>query len=64
METMDKNKDKNFNEWNELKKRLHIRNEEILFHEREIWWCSLGVNVFVNKSAPLREPRRPKPFIL
>lgn len=42
---MDKNKDIEFNKWNELKKKLHLRDEEILFHEREIWWCSIGVNV-------------------
>lgn len=36
---------RDFNQWNELKKRLHNRAEKILFHEREIWWCSLGVNI-------------------
>lgn len=37
--------DKNFDQWNEQKKKLNKRQNEILFHEREIWWCSLGVNV-------------------
>ena len=40
---MEKNKD--FDKWNELKKKLHFRDEKILFHEREIWWCSLGFNI-------------------
>ncbi|KKP33145.1 MAG: hypothetical protein A2312_02990 [Candidatus Staskawiczbacteria bacterium RIFOXYB2_FULL_32_9] len=56
---MDKNKDKNFNEWNELKKKLHIRNEEILFHEREIWWCSLGVNVGFEEDGKNKLFERP-----
>ena len=40
---MDKNK--NFDKWNELKKKIHKTNENIFYHEREVWWCSLGVNV-------------------
>jgi mRNA interferase MazF len=36
---------KNFDRWNELKKKLHYRQEKVLFHEREIWWCALGVNI-------------------
>lgn len=38
-------KNKNFDKWNELKKKLHTREENVLFHAREIWWCSLGVNI-------------------
>ena len=38
-------KNKNFDKWNELKKKLNTKNADVLFHEREIWWCSLGVNV-------------------
>ncbi|HEY4489232.1 MAG TPA: type II toxin-antitoxin system PemK/MazF family toxin [Candidatus Paceibacterota bacterium] len=36
---------KDFDEWNARKKSLHESEKEVLFHEREIWWCSLGVNV-------------------
>lgn len=36
---------KDFDAWNKEKKRIHERTSEKLFHEREIWWCSLGVNV-------------------
>jgi len=39
------NNKKDFDRWNELKKKLHQRDEKILFHEREIWWCSLGLNI-------------------
>jgi len=38
---------KEFDKWNELKKNLHDSKEPIKFYfsEREIWWCSLGLNV-------------------
>ncbi|OGG53045.1 hypothetical protein A3H16_03180 [Candidatus Kaiserbacteria bacterium RIFCSPLOWO2_12_FULL_53_8] len=36
---------KGFDRWNEQKKKLHASEREMLFHEREIWWCSLGVNI-------------------
>lgn len=36
---------KDFDSWNELKKKLQDR--EIRFHprKRDIWWCSLGANI-------------------
>lgn len=37
--------DKDFDQWNQIKKRLHEKVESKFFHEREIWWSSLGVNV-------------------
>jgi len=37
---------KDFDEWNSEKKMLETRGRETLsFHEREIWWCSIGLNV-------------------
>lgn len=37
---------KNFDEWNEEKKQVElIDSTNFEFNEREIWWCSLGVNV-------------------
>lgn len=35
---------KNFDEWNEVKKKIDS-NHPPVFHEREIWWCSLGKNI-------------------
>ena len=38
--------EKDFDAWNGLKKGLHHdRVCERRFHDREIWWCSIGVNV-------------------
>src|SRR5262249_38516740 len=36
---------KDFDTWNERKKKLHNEKKNVFFHEREIWWCSLGLNI-------------------
>src|SRR3989338_9273220 len=36
---------KDFDKWNQQKQKIHTREAEVFFHEREVWWCSLGVNV-------------------
>ena len=36
-----------FNEWNEKKKSIDIfgSQRKVIFHERQVWWCSLGKNI-------------------
>lgn len=36
---------KDFDRWHISKKDIHSTNENKLYHERDVWWCSLGVNV-------------------
>lgn len=36
---------KDFDRWNGLKQNIHRRTEQVRCHEREIWWCALGVNI-------------------
>ena len=36
---------KDFDQWNKLKKKLDTKKDLPLFREREVWWCSLGHNV-------------------
>jgi mRNA-degrading endonuclease toxin of MazEF toxin-antitoxin module len=36
---------KDFDRWNELKKQVNDADLLPLYHEREIWWAHLGVNV-------------------
>lgn len=36
--------EKSFDNWNELKKKLNARNP-IYVSEREIWFCSVGINI-------------------
>ena len=39
--------EKHFNEWIELKKRLHDMDRLRAIHEGEIWWCAMGENIGV-----------------
>ena len=36
---------KDFDKWNKYKKTIDAQSRLVNFHEREIWWCSVGVNV-------------------
>ena len=36
---------KDFNKWHDKKANLHDRGSRVFFHEREVWWCSLGLNI-------------------
>jgi mRNA interferase MazF len=36
---------KEFDKWNEKKKKIHEKDFRSFVHEREIWWCSLGANI-------------------
>jgi mRNA interferase MazF len=37
--------EKDYDRWNVHKKALNADSRLLKFHEREIWWCSIGVNV-------------------
>ncbi|MFA6304332.1 MAG: type II toxin-antitoxin system PemK/MazF family toxin [Patescibacteria group bacterium] len=37
--------DKEFQKWHSKKEKLHNEALRLFFHEREVWWCSLGVNI-------------------
>ena len=39
--------DKNFEEWNIKKQQTHNEDKQVLFYEREVWWCVLGTNIGV-----------------
>lgn len=36
--------DKNFDKWN-IKKKIINNDKNFFYHEREIWWCSIGLNI-------------------
>lgn len=37
---------KDFDAWNKEKKDLEkVGHDALAFHEREIWWCSIGINL-------------------
>src|SRR3989338_3895149 len=50
---------KDFDRWNIKKKSLHAAGKEPFFHEREIWWCALGVNIGFEQDGSGEEYRRP-----
>jgi len=37
--------EKEYDNWNKLKKDLSTKKSSVFFHEREIWFCSLGKNI-------------------
>lgn len=37
--------EKNFDDWNHVKKKLEVVHKPPFFNEREIWWCSIGMNI-------------------
>lgn len=51
--------EKDFDFWNDKKKDLNIREGEVFFHEREIWWCSLGVNIGFEQDGTGKNFDRP-----
>lgn len=35
-----------YDTWNEKKKDINVsEREDVFFREREVWWCSIGLNV-------------------
>jgi mRNA interferase MazF len=50
---------KDFDGWNETKKRTDARGGAPYYHEREVWWCTLGVNVGSEENGSGAEYRRP-----
>lgn len=36
---------KDFDTWNTLKKQIDTMDSKHFIHEREVWWCSIGLNV-------------------
>jgi len=52
---------KEFDKWNEKKKHTQGINhgEDFFFHEREVWWCTIGVNVGVEADGKNEDFERP-----
>ncbi|MDO8521907.1 MAG: type II toxin-antitoxin system PemK/MazF family toxin [bacterium] len=50
---------KDFDGWNENKKKINQRADSPFYHEREIWWCTFGINVGFEQDGSADEYRRP-----
>jgi len=50
---------KNYSSWHKLKTRIENQHRGKLFHEREIWWCSLGANIGFEQDGKNKNYERP-----
>jgi mRNA interferase MazF len=50
---------KDFDSWNTFKKELNQANPPTMFAEREVWWCSVGLNVGSETDGKNRFYNRP-----
>lgn len=50
---------KDFDDWNTQKKKVHSLESTLLFYEREVWWSKLGVNIGVEIDGKHEQFIRP-----
>jgi len=52
---------KDFDSWNNIKKEIDAKSPQLdfFFYEREIWWCSIGVNIGVEADGKNIDFERP-----
>lgn len=50
---------KDFDGWNEVKKDLHENKPGKFYREREIWWCSVGINIGFEQDGKEQASSRP-----
>lgn len=51
--------EKDFTEWSKLKAELDVVHHTPTFQQREIWWCSIGVNIGHEVNGKNRLSNRP-----
>jgi mRNA interferase MazF len=53
--------EKDFDSWNSIKKAVDAKpiNRDLFFHEREVWWCSVGLNVGAESDGKHENFERP-----
>ena len=51
--------EKDFDAWNHTKKVINSSLEVIRFKERDIWWCSLGLNIGSEQDGKHKKFARP-----
>ena len=51
--------EKNFDEWNELKKELQLGKSMPMITEGDIWWCDIGINVGIEIDGKSKQFSRP-----
>jgi mRNA interferase MazF len=56
---MEKEYKKDFNNWNIVKQKIDKSEIIPYIHERQIWWCSIGVNVGFEQDGKNEQFERP-----
>jgi mRNA interferase MazF len=53
--------EKDFDEWNKIKKEVNAfeLRRDFFYHQREVWWCAIGVNVDVETDGKQVNFERP-----
>ena len=53
--------EKDFDNWNIIKKEINTKDvsRDLFFYEREVWWCSMGINVGVESDGKNENFERP-----
>lgn len=51
--------EKQFDQWNVLKKTIILREKLPTFKQREIWWCNIGLNVGHEENGKNQDYSRP-----
>lgn len=54
--------EKDFLKWHKFKKDIDDSPNRLFFHEREVWWCSMGINVGFEQDG--RGPSFARPVII
>ena len=50
---------KDFDKWNDKKKKLNSVVFDNYLHTREVWWCSLGINIGFEQDGKHQSFERP-----
>ncbi len=53
------NEEKEFDDWNELKKKINSRKGKIFFKERQIFWANFGKNIGSEQGGKNKDFTRP-----
>lgn len=50
---------KDFSGWHRKKSQIESSGQQVLFREREVWWCSIGLNVGTEEDGKNERFERP-----
>ena len=50
---------KDFSKWHKVKTEIDHLETRLFYHEREVWWCSLGMNVGFEQDGKGMDFTRP-----